>query len=297
MPFPEAPSLDAAGQPTAPETSSDNAPSREESHQDTRRTDAPETAAQQAYELEKLGKFRFQGQDWTAKDLEKAILRQKDYTQKTQKFAEERKSYETSTQEDLKYYKNLSWDIQAVLNDPSLAAEFIKTYPQKFHVELRDALTRAGAQGARGQQGQSNQNMRASAHEIDLMSRLQALEGRDHEANVQRNEKEINQTVESLGKKYPDALPELAIGRAFEAHNAGVKLTPETWEGIFKDADRQMKDLVKQRYGNLVTKQMKANAKGRADDAGGAAVGRAPPKAKTFKQATELMINDLKSRR
>lgn len=77
---------------------------------------------QEILDLAKVGKFKVDGQELTYEDLRKAMLRQQDYTKKTQALAEERK-----------YYANLSVDLKSVRKDPRLAAEFKKVYPEEFH--------------------------------------------------------------------------------------------------------------------------------------------------------------------
>ena len=290
--FPEAPSLDASGKLISEETS---APETTSADQNLSPASEESSAAQQAYELEKLGKFKFQGQEWTAKDLERAILRQKDYTQKTQAVAKEREQLESTFKAEEKYYKNLSFDIGNVLRDPSLAAKFIEVYPEKFHSYLKEALAEASkSQSTQPQQQQANQQR--GYPNVDEMSRLRTIEKRFHEQDVKAHEAEINSTVETLQKKYPHAIPELAIGRAFEAHNAGVKLTPDVWDGIFKSVDEQIQGVVRSQYGELVKKQKEANAKGRSGDAGGGTPGKAPAVAKNFKEAQAMMLRDLQRR-
>ncbi len=252
-------------------------------------------------ELEKLDKFKFQGQELTAKDLEKMILRQKDYTQKTQGLAEERKAIETEKQER-KFYENLYYDLQSVKSNPQLIQEFIKTYPEKFHGYLKEVLKESSpTQGLQQQQEQKPQ------YDIDQMSRIQKLENfynqqqeMIQQQEVAKTETAINQKIDELSKKYPDALPELAIGKVFEVYNklqaTGGKLSDADWESAFKSSDEQIKNLVKSRYGEMVKKQTQANAKARDVDSGGGTVGRAPHKFSSLKEVTDFAINDLTRR-
>ena len=271
----EQPQESNLGTQSSPETSKSFSPDL--SNQDTR--DA-------IIELEKMEKVKFQGQEWTPKDLEKAIMRQKDYTQKTQSVAEERKVFE----QERKFYENLVYDLKSVQSNPSLASEFIKVYPEKFHSYLKDILS-SNDQSQTGQQGQQQQ--RAAQPDIETMSRLQKMETLFHEQEVAKNEASINQTIASMKTKYPDALEELAIARVYEAHNAGQKVTPELWEKAFKQSDTQIKELVKSRYGDLVKKQTDANKRGRDVESGGATPGRAPEKFKSLKDVTNYAIQDL----
>jgi hypothetical protein len=125
---------------------------------------------------------------------------------------------------------------------------------------------------------------------------MQKLESFYQEQEVAKNTAEINKTVDSMAKKYPDALPELAIARVYEAFNRGEQVTPETWEAAFKTVNEQMIARDKARYGDLVKKQTAANNKSRDVDSGGGTIGRAPQKFSKLSDVTAHAINDLKGR-
>ena len=254
----------------------------------TDRFDKMDQGAQEPtiYELEKLSKFKYQGQELTPKDLEAMILRQKDYTQKTQSLSKERDSF---TQEQ-KYYENLYTDLQNVKNNPHLVSEFIKVYPEKFHSYVKQVLDQNNNQT---QPQQSQDQGQKPQYDVEMMSRMQKLETFYHEQEVAKNTQEINSTVESMSKKYPDAIAEMAIGRVYEASNRGEKITQETWENAFKTVDAQMKDFVKAKYGDLVKKQTEANKKSKDVDSSGGTIGRAPQKFKSLGEVTRHAINDL----
>lgn len=238
--------------------------------------------AQAIAELDKMDKFKFQGREWTPKDLERAILRQQDYTKKTQELAEERK-----------FYENLYADLNFVKSNPQHATDFIKTYPEKFHPYLKAVLNEAQQSQAQGQQQMQAQRPQI---DVDLMSRLHKLESTLTEQEVAKNTEHINNTISRLEKKYPDAVSEMVIARVYEAYNQGVKPDDQIWEDTFKAVDQQMKDLVKARYGELVKKQTQVNAKARDVDPGGGTVGRAPKKFGSLKEATEAAVRDLTGR-
>lgn len=236
------------------------------------------------YELEKLSKFKYQGQELTPKDLEAMILRQKDYTQKTQALSKERESF----QSEQKFYENLYHDLNNVKNNPELANEFIKVYPEKFHSYLKQVL-------GQNDQTQNAQNQKPQ-FDVDTAARLQKLESFYYEQEVAKNTQEINSTVDKLSQKYPDALPELAISRVYEAYNRGEQITPEAWEHAFKTADAEMKNLIKTKYGDMVKKQTEVNNKSRDVDSGGGTIGRAPQKFKSLADVTKYAVKDLTNR-
>lgn len=253
---------------------------------------------EQIHELEKLEKFKFQGQEWTLKDLEKALMRQKDYTQKTQSLADERKAFES----ERKYSDNLTADLMLIMNNPDrrdmLIKEFLNVYPQKYHQSLKQVLS-----GSVSPQQASHQSQQSQGPDIDLMSRLQTLESFHHNQEVSKNKMEIDSIIQKLSSQFPDAIPELAIGRVFEAfnqileQNPNAKLTTKMWEDTFKSVDREMKSRDSQRYGNFVKKQVEANKKAKSPEAGGGTPARAPTKFKSLKDVTDFAVKDMTGRK
>jgi len=243
-------------------------------------------------ELEKMDKFRFDGQEWTAKDLKNAILRQQDYTRKTQDLSEARKTFEN----ERKFYENLHADLNIVKQNPHLAQEFLKIYPQKFHGALKQIM------GDQAQLQSQQVPKQESKFDVDVMSRLTNLEKFYHEQEVAKNEAQINSTVDTLSKKYPDAIPEMAIGRVFEAYaqalktDPNAKLTPEMWEDTFKSVDKFMKDRISTMYRTKQQEQLKANKRASDVSSGGGTVGRAPQKFSRLKDVTEYAVKDLTGR-
>jgi hypothetical protein len=248
-----------------------------------------EQKAEALAELEKIGKFQYQGKTWTVGELEKAILRQQDYTKKTQSVAEERKAIE----EDRKFYDNLYYDLEKVKANPKLANEFISLYPEKFHSYLENVLSQINTREQTQQETQPTPTY--AQPDIKLLSRLDRLEKTYQAQEVEKQSAIIQKTMDEMTKKYPDALPDACLARAYEAHQAGVKMTNETWEEIYKTNDKQMKDWAKARYGDLVKKQTTANAKARDVDPGGGVVGRAPKTFSKFDDITNNMIETLKN--
>ena len=237
------------------------------------------------YELEKLSKFKYQGQELTPKDLESMILRQKDYTQKTQSLSKERESFKA----EQKYYENLHYDLENVKNNPQLAQKFIEIYPEKFHSYLKQVL------GQNQNPAQSQQNQ-AQQYDVDLMSRLQKLESYYNDQEVAKHTQAINSTISKLESKYPDADKEKVLGRVWQAAHDGAEINDQLWENTFKTVEGEFKARLNARYGDLVKQQTEANKKARDVETGGGTVGRAPQKFKSLKDVTSHAINDLTKR-
>jgi hypothetical protein len=231
-------------------------------------------------DLDKVQKVKFQGQEWTPKDLEKAILRQKDYTRKTQELSQQRTSFE----ENKKYYVNLAADLRTLEKNPNLVSEFVKLYPKEFHPYAQEALSKTS----------NTQTQQQPQLDVETQSRLASLEKFYHEQEVQKNEVVINQSIDAGLKKYPDAIPELVIARVYEKYNlSGEGPTKEDWDKTFKEVNDQVTSLWKNKYSEFVKKQTSANAKARDVDAGGGTVGRAPEKFKSLKDVTNFAVKDL----
>ncbi len=259
-------------------------------HEQGQGPQTPQDQAQAVYELEKLGKFKFDGQDWTPEDLKKAVLRMKDYTTKTQALSEEKKSYSKQFEQKEHFYKNLPWDLDRVKKDPNLIPEFIKVYPAEFHQILKDHLN--DVQPSQSQSKQTSQPL----VDVELLSRVNSLEQTFQQQEIAKNEALITQTMSKMASKYPDAIPDLVLARAYEVHDAGTKLTDQVWEQIYKQVDAQGKQFVKARYGDLVKQQKSANEKARGVESGGGIPGQAPKKL-SFREATEAAVRDLSGKR
>ncbi len=241
--------------------------------------------AQALAELEKIGKFTYKGQQMTVADLEKAMLRQQDYTKKTQGLSEERKAFER----EQKFHENLYYDLARVKANPNLANDFLRLYPEKFHKHLEELFSEGEVED-KGQEARSQ----AQTPDVQLLSRINKLETHFHEQEVSKNRQEIDKTVDDLSKKYPDANPELALSRAYEAYNAGTSLTKEVWENIFKKCDQDGKEWVKSRYSQMVKKQTAVNTKSRDVEGGGGTVDRAPHKFNSIDDVTKHAISQLR---
>lgn len=257
----------------------------------------PQDSLPEIYEIEKLPKFKFQGQELTARDLEKMVLFQKDYTTKTQKIAEERKEYAAKLAEvkkDEEFRENLDIDLKHVRNNPQLAAKFLQVYPAKYHSALQKVLSELGVQ----QQGQNTPNYEM----LTLQQKVQEMESVFNEQKISVENMRINSTIDQMSKKYDDALPEVVLTRVLEAHsqmikeNPSAKITPQMWEEAFRTQDAEMKNLVKTKYASKVKQQLEANQRGRDVPTGGASMGRAPQKFKSLSDVTKHAVRQLSQR-
>lgn len=230
-------------------------------------------------ELDKLEKFKFGEREWTPKDLqaelEKDKQRQADYTRKTQEIAQERK-----------YYDNLRADLASVRQNPSLAEEFKRIYPEKFHAYLDDfGLSNSEAQAAANNTPQGSEKPSLPPEFAQVLTRLEKIEGHFTEAETKALQREIDAAFAELGPKYPDADESLVLYKADMALKNGTplrtedgSLNREALESLFKQENDRMKAKFESRYKQQVEKQKQANAKGRDVASGGGVPGQAPEK-------------------
>lgn len=252
---------------------------------------------QELIELDNLEKFKFQGHEWTKTDLEKAILRQSDYTKKTQALAKERESF----QKEQDYAKNLNADLQNVLKDPRLVDEFKKIYPAYYHGVLDRFLSN-------NQPSQTNQQVGHQSVQIDpvittrleeMQQRLSRFEAKEREVEVKAYEAEIDNIISEHAKKYPLADKATVLAQAQSLLDQGGTLTkddgrsnPFVWDKIFKSVNDKNQKLFETHYKTQVQQQKQAGQKAKDIGAGGGTPGQAPQKV-SLKEARENLRKHL----
>lgn len=268
-----------SGSPSAP--SQDLAP---ESDTDSSGADSSENEAlssQEIIDLDKIEKFKMHGEEWTRDKLASAMLRQADYTRKTQELAKDRK-----------YTDNLAYDIANVLKNPSMVEQFKKVYPKEFHKYLdpyASYLTQTKPQDGEG-------NKQASA-DPQLLARVDQIEERFRKEEVKTAEVLLEGVFKKYSEKYPYADETSVISRSLALMEQRTRngesdnLTQEDWNKVFKAENDRVEALAKSRYQNTVKQQLQANRKAKDVGSGGDAVGHSP-KRMTIKEATEQAVKD-----
>lgn len=245
-------------------------------NQDTGATEeqSSEEKAQEILDLGTVERFRFKDKEWTPDDIEKAILRQEDYTRKTQGLAEERK-----------YYDNLSADLEHIKLNPSLAARFKEVYPEKFHGYLNYVMGQAKASGQATSNTESQQGI-----DPKVLSRLESVEKRFYETDVKAKEEWLDAQFTKNQSKYPFAQEAIVIAKAQARLERKEALDDKAMEDIFKEAHAATEKMFKEHQKTMNTNQLKANAKGRDVPKGGGIPGQAPVVARTIKEAQEIAL-------
>ncbi len=263
-------------------------PSDAESTQQTSQssTFAPESNQPSIAELEKLERFKFDGQEWTPKDLKNSILRHNDYTRKTQELAESRKSVET---EQL-YRDNFEVDFEKVLQNPALMDVFKQYYPANWVKVAEKMLERVQAQTPK--QTPSQPTQQSSGVDPGLMKKIEYIEKTFQQREVEALEKSLDSEFTKLGQKYPKANQELVLARAQLLSDQKIDILKDgQLEKIFKTLHDQDDTREKQWRENLLREQKTANAKGRDIGKGGGTPGKAPEKM-SMKEARARMMSE-----
>ncbi len=223
-------------------------------------------------EIDKFERFKLGGQEWTKKDLTESILRHSDYTRKTQELAQERK-----------FYDNLAADLEQVRTNPTLADQFRKIYPEKFHRYLGYVSPK--------QEGNQPETSKEQTLDPKIASRIEQLEKLVTEDKVQALESRLEAQDQKFAAKYQMADIEAVYARAQAEHSKGTKLTEEKWEELWKaDHDRHQKRY-EAHYKKQVETQKAATRGARDMGAGGGTPGQAPKRTALKNVADEYIAS------
>jgi hypothetical protein len=252
-------------------------------------------------DLDKIPKFKWKGKEYTAKDLEKGFMLEADYTKKTQKIAQTRKEFEESQ----KYNKNLRWDLQLVKEDPTLADNFKKLYPEEYHGYLdfilaQDTLKKENE--AADPASQNGKTVTKAQPEAFKDPRVDEIYEHVQKQKLETTAVHVNATFDKMSAKFPDASEMEVIGKvqnllALHKQNPTEYKKPDekVIEDLFKQSQEDRLSFAKAYNTRLAKQQKEANAKGAGPGAGGGLPGSAPRVAKTLKEATAFALEDMNS--
>lgn len=246
---------------------------------------AAQEQAQAIAELEALERFKFNGQEMTAKELRDMVMMRSDYSNKTKALAEERK-----------YMSNLSADLEKVRKDPLLVDAFKKTYPSQYH----SFLSVLGLPAQAAAQKPQVQGKEVSPEIQELTQRLERIEGQTREKQVQAISAELDTIFESMAKKYPYAREKEVLSAAstlldqmIQEQGNDAQLSPAHFEKLFKQSHDDISALAKRLQSEQVKQQKQANARGRDVGPGGGLPGREPVRPRTIKEATAQAMQEI----
>lgn len=295
---------DLKGPESSPEVNinTELAPSAETAEPQSAQAPSQPLTKQETIELDKLEKFKINGEEWTPKTLQAAMLRQQDYSKKTQETAQERK-----------FLDNFEKDIETVKGNPSLAAEFKRIYPPKYHQFVDRLLSTSVVQEEQPANDLKDNDLFKDPRIQQLLQEAdesRAYRKRQDEVSMQQNVKtatqEIEATLRELVAKHnvpKEAQKDVELVTlkkieeliSFNKENPdkAVPLTGDIWnkayEQTYADFNRTMEALYKQK----VNKQTEASKKAKDIGAGGGTLANAPTKV-PMKDVKAQMLNDIK---
>lgn len=255
---------------------------------ETQGSSAPEGAEQtasQVLDLDGVSNFKFQGRELTPDQLGEIF-------QGYQKYGETSKY----VNEDQTYWANVNVDIDKVLQNPARAEEFKRTYPERFHALLDRALKSTTAT-QNGSQSQTSQNA-IPKEVLERLSKVDSLEQRLHQADVQAASAQIDAILPKLLEKYELADEDKVLARveAFLS-KPGNKLSPAVWDRFAREDHAQAQKRADKYHEAKLKAQLNKGRDGQDIGAGGATPGQAPVKPKTFEEAQKAMIASMRSSR
>lgn len=180
-------------------------------------------------DLSKFEKVKLpDGSEMTKDELTRAIMRQQDYTKKTQEAAkiraeaEELKTRYEQQSEQFKYESNYQADLRKVLANPHLLNDFYKTYPREYWSKLDQDLQRNGQENHQRIDPAYAKSLQKQ-HEFEAeLSSLKEERQRDDLMFVDTRLKSLETT---LSTKYPKAdMASVYAQLDLEAQNQGVDL-------------------------------------------------------------------------
>lgn len=245
-------------------------------------------------ELEKLERFLYDGKEWTPKELRSAVMRQQDYTKKTQELARERESFD----KEREYREKLEIDLEAVRENPALAAEFRRVYPESYHKYLRFVEPRStspATQDTTMNATQQSQAMQLPKEVMDKLKTVDELQNYVREQESRTVETKLEVLSERLSKKYDLADEVSVLATAQALHNAGTRLDDEKWEEIWKAHHDRAETAFNRRQKSIIENQQSASKAGVDVGSGGGVPGQGPKGPTNFKEAREAMIKDYTS--
>lgn len=232
-------------------------------------------------ELERIEKFKFQNKEYSAKELATLIKRgedtKKEYTRLTQQIAER----ERSEKEEEKFRLNYKQDVKSVRENPALALEFFKVYPEKYHKLLEEDLKSSSPVPEQEQRQQSS----APQIPFEILNDLHFLKSKFQKQEEERASLQIDRDLNNAVKEYDFADREQVMNRVSIWHkeqmdkdpsNGFIPVPEKVWKEFAEMSHNHEKAKYEARYNQQVTQQKEANKKAQDVGPGGATPANAP---------------------
>lgn len=247
---------------------------------------APE--APQITNLDSLSEFEFQGEKYTPERLQEMF---KGYQSLSAK--------EKSFQSEERFWSNLDMDLESVAQDPSLVEKFKRIYPQKFHtivdrVIARNSQPQTQTQGTIPKEFLNEFGQLKSGYSR-LQQQLEQLSIESANAKIESANAKLDAILPKLFDKFPLAVEDSVLARAEGFINQGGKMTDAVWERFAKESHEGVRKKADSHYKKELQTQLEKGQRSADIGSGGAPVGKAPVRPKTFDDAREAWLKHVKS--
>jgi hypothetical protein len=247
-------------------------------------------------DLDALDKFKYQGKEWTPEELHAAMLRQQDYTKKTNQIAQERKFYSV---EMPKYIDNLAFDLENVKANPEMADKFREIYPPVFHRMLDRVLESSGNNQASssdaptGDETKVIRNLQAKVSFLEKkLGKVDELEKGLEADKMSYWDKYTDKLYTDYSQKYPLASEDTVTALALTAKDKGYQITEGMIEKLFRQDHERREGISATRHKERVRQQVEKSKKAK-DSGQGSDVPQVVKKRMTISEAAEEAIRHL----
>lgn len=244
------------------------------------------TKAEEILDLDKLERFRFDGKEWSPKDLKNSYLMREDYTRKTQEISEARK-----------YADNFKYDLRSLVQNPGLWDRFVKIYPKEYIESAKEVLALFNSDSP---QKSSDKPQEHAQIDPSFLKEFQEVKGwiqsqteAQRAAAIEQSTQWLDNQYATLFKKYPNAVEEVVTTRAQALIDMGNQVNDQVLSKLFEQSHKEMTDRFVASQQNKVKEQIKTGLQGKDTGTGGSAPTSAPKQFKTFKEAREAWLSDI----
>ena len=250
-------------------------------------TESAAPVAPQSTDIDSLSEFSFQGQKYTPTQLAKLLG---EHQQLSQTLPEAEKYRE--------FAENLEIDLEKVVRNPSLAAQFKAAYPKQFHAVV-DRLI-GGRPDASQETAKAAVPKEFAEKFHALEQKVSAYEQEKYQAQVAQQEAYLQKVVDPLFEKYPYAKPREVQNAVFAQAQAmveqGYKMTDAAWDRLVKETHLAIKKQSDQLRQLEIKAQTEKGAAGADTGAGGSPPGQAPARGpRNLKEAEMEALRRIKA--
>ncbi len=246
-------------------------------------------------DLSKFKKILLDGEELSFDDLKKQRMLEKDYRRKTHEFSEERRKFESES----RFAVNFPKDMERILQEPWLAAEFYKLYPTEYHGQVKRIEQmyneNPGLWTKEGQEESKPQDLDIDRLvEEKLNQRLRPLEEKEERAQQQAHLASLDALETKLMSKYNRAnkyevyAAAEYLSKPTREYPEGRKLTDKDWEKVYKDSHERTVEMIKKAMSEEFNQQKQVNQRLKDVAPGGGVPGEAPPVARSIREATAM---------